>query len=130
MKPTKCFLMRRCIRYLGHIVSAKGVETDPEKICCIQEWPVPKNVKELWQFLGIASNYRQFVKSFAHKPSPLYRLTEKGRKWSWTIECSEDFAKLKQALDSPPILAFPDFNCDFVVDTNASAVGLGAILSK
>ena len=130
VKPTKCFLMRRCVHYLGHIVSAKGVETDPGKIRCIQEWPVPKNVKELRQFLGIASYYRRFVKSFAQKASPLYRLTEKGRKWSWTIECGEAFAKLKQALVSPPILAFPDFNCDFVVDTDASTEGLGAILSQ
>ena len=77
VKPTKCFLMRRYVHYLGHIVSAKGIETDPSKIRCIQQWPVPKNVKELRQFLGIASYYRRFVKSFTQKASPLYRLRER-----------------------------------------------------
>ena len=130
IKPSKCFLMQRSVHYLGHVVSAKGVETDPKKVSCVWEWPIPTDVKELQQFLGLASYYRRFVKNFAHKARPLYRLTEKGRRWNWTDECGEAFVTLKHALISAPILAFPDFNHDFILDTDASTDGLGAVLSQ
>ena len=73
IKPSKCFLMQRSVHYLGHVVSAKGVETDPKKVSCVWEWPIPTDVKELQQFLGLASHYRRFVKNFAHKARPLHR---------------------------------------------------------
>ena len=130
IKPIKCFLMQRSVHYLGHVVSSKGVETDPKKVSCIKEWPTPKDVKELRQFLGLASYYRRFIKSFALKANPLYRLTEKGRRWEWTKECGESFTNLKQALASAPILAFPNFDNDFILDTDASTDGLGAVLSQ
>ena len=122
--------MQRSVHYLGHVVSSEGVETDPKKVSCNQEWPTPKDVKELRQFLGLASYYRRFIKSFALKASPLYRLTEKGRRWEWTKECGESFATLKQTLVSAPILAFPNFDNDFILDTDASTDGLGAVLSQ
>ena len=130
IKPSKCFLMQKSVHYLGHVVSAKGVETGPKKVSCVWEWPIPTDVKELQQFLGLASYYRRFVKNFAHKARPLYRLTEKGRRWNWTDECGEAFLTLKHALISAPILAFPDFNHDFILDTDASTDGLGAVLSQ
>ena len=130
IEPNKCFLMQQSVHYLGHVVSAKGVETDPKKVSCVQEWPIPTDVKELQQFLGLASYYRWFVKNFAHKARPLYRLTEKGRRWNWTHESGEAFVTLKRALISAPILAFPDFNRDFILDTDASTDGLGAVLSQ
>ena len=108
---------------------SKRVETDPKKVSCVWEWSIP-TVKELQQFLGLASYYRRFVKNFAHKARPLYRLTEKGRRWNWTDECGEAFVTLKHALISAPILAFPDFNHDFILDTDASTDGLGAVLSQ
>ena len=130
IKPIKCFLMQRSVHYLGHVVSAEGVKTDPTKVSCVREWPVPTDAKELQQFLGLSSYYRRFVKNFAHKAKPLYRLTEKGRTWSWTPECGEAFVTLKQALVSAPILAFPNFDHDFILDTDASTYGLGAVLSQ
>ena len=90
----------------------------------------PTDFKELQQFLGLASYYRRFVKNFAHKARPLYWLTEKGRRWNWTDECGEAFVRLKHALFSAPILAFPDFNHDFILDIDASTDGLGAVLSQ
>ena len=130
VKPSKCFLMQRKVHYLGHVVSEKGVETDPNKVVCVQEWSNPTNVKELRQFLGMASYYRRFIKGFAQKASQLHKLTEKGKTWNWTQECGEAFSKLKQALVSAPILAFPNFEHDFILDTDASADGLGAVLSQ
>ena len=130
IKPIKCFLLQRSVHYLGHVVSSKGVETDPKKVSCVKEWPTPKDIKELRQFLGLASYYRRFIKSFALKANPLYRLTEKGRRWEWTKECGESFTALKQTLASAPILAFPNFDNDFILDTDASTDGLGAVLSQ
>ena len=122
--------MQQSVHYLGHVVSAKGVETDPKKVSCVSKWPIATDVKELQQFLGLASYYRRFVKNFAHKARPLYWLTEKGRRWNCTHECGEAFVTLKHALISAPILAFPDFNHGFILDTDTSTDCLGAVLSQ
>ena len=64
IKPSKCQLFRKSVRYLGHIVSAKGIEADPEKVAAVMQWPVPKDQKDLKQFLGFMSYYRRFVLNF------------------------------------------------------------------
>ena len=66
LKPSKCKLLRTSVKYLGHVVSDRGVETDPEKTLTVTTWPTPCNTKELRQFLGFASYYRRFVKKFCH----------------------------------------------------------------
>ena len=130
VKPSKCSLMQKSVCYLGHVVSEGGVATDPEKTKCVAEWPVPANIKELRQFLGLASYYRRFVKNFARIATPLYQLTEKRKEWSWTKESEEAFATLKQRLTTSPVLSFPRFNQEFILDTDASSFGLGAVLSQ
>ncbi len=130
LKPSKCCLLRKYVHFLGHIVSAKGLEVDPKKTECVSKWPTPRNPKELKQFLGLASYYRRFVLNFAHTARPLYRLTEKGRQWSWTTECEEAFCGLKAKLTSAPILVYPRFDLPFIIDCDASNNGLGAILSQ
>ena len=88
---------------------------------------------EVRSFLGLASYYRKFVRNFAEIATPLYRLTEKGRQFKWTNECQLAFDKLKNFLMTPPILAFPDTTQDagkFILDTDASGVGIGAVLSQ
>ena len=129
VKPSKCHLLRRSVQYLGHILSACGVETDPEKIRCIADWPVPTCSKELKQFLGLSSYYRRFVKGFAQLASPLYALANK-REWEWSDSCSDAFLELKKKLMTSPLLALPRFNLDFILDTDASGEGLGAVLSQ
>ena len=99
-------------------MSANGVGTDPEKIKCIADWPVPTCPKELKQFLGLASYYRRFVKGFSQLASPLYAL------------CSDAFLELKKRLMTSPVLTLPRFNLDFILDTDASSEGLGAVLSQ
>ncbi|KRZ39220.1 Retrovirus-related Pol polyprotein from transposon 17.6 [Trichinella pseudospiralis] len=78
IKPSKCYLFQERVKCLGHVVSRDGVQPDPEKIKVVEQWPIPKCSKELQQFLGLASNYRRFVKGFAQIAEPLHRLTEKG----------------------------------------------------
>ena len=111
----------------GHVISDQGISTDPEKVKCIADWPVPTSQK---QFLGLASYYRHFIKGFALIASPLHALTHKGREWIWTQKCSEAFFGLKKQLSSAPILSFPNIHLQFVVDTDASGEGLGVALSQ
>ncbi|KRY47148.1 Retrovirus-related Pol polyprotein from transposon 17.6 [Trichinella britovi] len=98
IKPEKCQLMRQSVRYLGHIVTQHGVSTDPEKTAAVQEWPTPRCVREVRQFLGLASYYRRFVRNFAGVANPLHALTKKGEKWRWGPKEEEAFARLKDAL--------------------------------
>jgi len=88
------------------------------------------NAGELRQFLGIATYYRRFVKQFARIAAPLHRLTTKGNAWSWTPECEAAFQTLKHCLSQAPILSFPQFDHQFIVDADASGRGLGAVLSQ
>ena len=91
IKPSKCSLFRKNIKYLGYIISEAGIQTDYEKTDCIRNWPVPKNLTELKQFLGLATYYRKFVKDFSDVASPLHRLTQKNKPWEWTTECQQAF---------------------------------------
>ena len=130
IKPSKCQLLRKSVLYLGHIVSEKGVEVDPKKTSCVRSWQVPNDRECLRKFLGFASYYRKFIPSFAQIASPLHSLTEKAKPWQWSQQCNEAFDQLKEKLLSPPILSFPQFDKVFVVDTDASQHGLGAVLSQ
>ena len=75
LKP-KCYLFQTSVHYLGHIISEHGVETNPQKIQCVKEWPIPTCTEEMQQFLGLVTYYRKFVKNFAQIAAHLYRLTE------------------------------------------------------
>eukprot|EP00731_Ephydatia_muelleri_P019461 Em0012g286a len=130
IRPKKCHLLQTSVQYLGHVISAEGIRTDPQKVACVSNWPVPRTSKELQSFLGLASYYRRFVKDFAHIASPLHALTEKGRVWVWSKECNDAFFDLKKRLVSSPILTLPDFSLPFVLDTDASGDGLGAVLAQ
>ncbi|XP_034549911.1 uncharacterized protein LOC117820296 [Notolabrus celidotus] len=130
LKPAKCCLFRRQVAYLGHIVSEEGVTTDPSKVKKVQEWPTPKSVQEVRQFLGLASYYRRFVQDFAAVAEPLHELTKKYTQFQWTPECQAAFERLKHLLTTTPILGYPlDQGC-MTLDTDASNVGIGAVLSQ
>ena len=130
IKPTKCQLMRPCVSFLGYTVSENGVATDPGKTKAIADWPTPTSVTDLKAFLGLASYYRRFVANFADIAPPLHDLTKKATSFQWTSECQESFSALKQKLLEPPVLTFPDFSKEFILDTDASDVGLGGVLSQ
>ncbi|KRZ83092.1 Retrovirus-related Pol polyprotein from transposon 17.6 [Trichinella sp. T8] len=123
-------LIQERVKYLGHVVSRDGVQPDPEKIKAVEQWPIPKCSKELQQFLGLAYYYRRFVKGFAQIAEPLHRLTETEKPWNLTDECDKAFLHLKARLTKQPVLTHPDFKIPFLVDTDASGDGLGAVLSQ
>lgn len=129
LNPTKCVFFQTEVFYLGHIISRKGVSTDPAKIDKVVRWPTPKSANDVQQFLGLGGYYRQFVWDFTTIAKPLYRLTEKTSRFEWTTECHKAFQTLRQRLCSAPIFAFPDFNKPFIVNTDASNTGLGGVLS-
>ena len=112
------------------MISNKGVSTDPAKISTVSHWPTPTNVTELRSFLGLASYYRRFIYHFAEVAAPLYRLQEKGSTFRWTANCTDAFEMLKKKLTSAPILAFPRPSDTFILDTDASECGIGAVLSQ
>jgi hypothetical protein len=130
LNPSKCNLFRKQVAYLGHVVSEDGVATDHEKIEAVRIWPTPKNVRQVRSFLGTCSYYRKFIRGYSHIARPLHILTEKNRVFYWTQEAQEAFEKLKIALTSSPILAYPDPEGDFILDTDASNHGIGVVLSQ
>uniref|UniRef100_A0A3Q3NHK6 Gypsy retrotransposon integrase-like protein 1 n=1 Tax=Mastacembelus armatus TaxID=205130 RepID=A0A3Q3NHK6_9TELE len=130
LNPAKCNLLARQTHFLGHVVSERGVATNPEKVVAVGDWPPPTNISELRSFLGLASYYRRFVKDFATIASPLHHLTDKGRRFEWSEDCAAAFQQLKAALAVAPVLAYPDPSQPFLLDTDASNVGVGAVLSQ
>ncbi len=130
LKPSKCHLFQERVAYLGHVVSASGIETDPEKTDAIREWPIPTTKTEVRSFLGTATYYRRFVRGFADIARPLHRLTEKTTNFKWTPDCQAAFEKLTTALVNSPILAYPQQEGQMVLDTDASGFAIGSVLSQ
>ena len=134
----KCHLFQREVSYLGHVVSEQGVAVDPDKIARIRDWPIPTTQSELRSFLGLASYYRRYVLQFAKVASPSHALTGRGiaaraakpaRLSDWSVEAQDAFATLKAALCGAPILLYPRFDREFILDVDVSLKGLGACLS-
>lgn len=130
MRLSKCSFAQQQLHYLGHVISSKGVATNPSKVADVQNWPVPKSVKELRGFLGLAGYYRRFVKNFGSIAKPLTELLKKEQLFVWTQLTDQAFSALKTALVSTPVLAFPDFTKPFIVETDASDKGVGAVLQQ
>lgn len=126
----KCKFCVPSLRYLGHFIDKNGIQTDPEKVQAIKEWPIPHNIRQIRKFLGLASWYRRFVDNFARVAEPLIRLTRKKVRWSWGPEQRDAFEALKKTLTSAPVLTCPDFSRPFILQTNASKCGLSAVLTQ
>lgn len=124
----KCKFFKTSVSFLGHIVSDEGLKPDPEKFSVIKDWPTPRNVKEVQSFLGLLNYYRRFVKDFATIAKPLYTLTKKDTVFLWTADCEKAFNQLKYCVCNPPALAYPDFSQPFIIQTDASETGLGAVI--
>ena len=106
---------------------------DPQKIRVVQEWPVPTDVTQVCQFLGLASYYRRYIHYFSDIAAPLNNLTKKGAPFIWNQECEDPFTTLKQHLTHASVLAYPQFDhqaSEFSLQTDASAVGISAVLEQ
>jgi len=130
LSPKKCTLFHTEVPFLGHVVGRQGVRTDPLKVSAVESWPVPRTVAELRSFLGLCTYYRRFVQGFATIAAPLHQLTRKGASFVWDEACHQAFVALKQALVEAPVLPYPDPSLPYILDTDASQEGVGAVLSQ
>jgi hypothetical protein len=130
IKLSKCSYATNQVTYLGHVVNSQGIVTDPTKIQAIAQWPVPSSLKELRSFLGLAGYYRKFIRHFGIICQPLTALLKKHAIFVWTSEHDTAFQTLKNALTSAPVLCLPDFMSPFLIETDASDLGVGAVLMQ
>ena len=130
LNAKKCELVQEQSAILGHIVSKEGISPDPGKVKVLQEWPVPNNLTDLRSFLGCAGYYRQYIRDYAKIAEPLYRLERKGAIFKWNDDCHKAFEILKKKLTTAPILPYPQHDLAFILDTDASDSGIGAVLSQ
>ena len=143
LKPEKCKFFQHKVTYVGHQISSDSITTDPDKTQAVSEWKPPTTVKELRSLLGFCSYYQRFAKDFARIAGPLHQLVnnclhelkvEKKLNVSfmkrWNSECQTAFDALKTNLTHALLLGFADYSKPFIVETDASHVGLGAVLSQ
>ena len=133
IKPSKCKFAQNQVKYLGHIVG-KSVRSPAEaKIHCIQAFPTPRTKTHIREFLGLAGYYARYIDKFSVIAAPLTdALKGKAVKGeiTWTAECEKAFQTLKKKLASTPVLHAPNFSKEFIVQTDASNVGMGVVLSQ
>jgi len=129
-KPSKCVFFKSPIEFLGHLVSQDGIEPQTIKLDSIRAWPTPHCLRDVRAFYGLASYYRRLVKDFATIVEPLSRLTRKNAPFTWTDETQESFDMLKRALLDAGTLAYPHPDIPCILDTDASDVAVGAVLSQ
>lgn len=130
IKLSKCKFAQRSFAYLGHVISEKGLSTDPAKIRAIEQWPVPTSVKELRCFLGLAGYYCKFIRHFGLMAKPVTKLLKKDTLFIWTSVHQSAFQALKTSLSLAPVLALLNFTQPFHVETDASGNGVGAVLMQ
>ena len=134
LKPSKCEFFKPRITYLGHIVSAAGIETDPKKIEAVKNWTLPRTVTDVHSFLGFTNHYHRFIQGCAKVAQPLNVLisgdnaSRKKALVKWDSECQLAFDKLKDLCTKTPIQAYADYRKPFQLQTDSSDLGLSAVL--
>ena len=130
LRPSKCAFGKTSVIFLGHVITDKGISTDPEKLSRIQEWPRPHNTDEARSFLRYATYYRKFIRNFAHTVEPLNKLLQNERQFYWSADCESSFKTIKAAFKDTITLSYPDFTKPFIVDYDAHGFGIGGVLSQ
>ncbi|GBG78603.1 hypothetical protein CBR_g27828 [Chara braunii] len=126
----KCEFGRTCVLYLGHEIFAEGLKLDDAKVASIRDWPRPQSVTEMRSLLGMTGYYRNFVENYSIVAAPLTDLTRLDTPWEWTERCEDAFRHLKHALTHYEVLKLTDPDKPFIVTTDASQYGIGAVLAQ
>ena len=129
-KFSKCEFWLDKVHFLGHVVSVESIVVDPTKIEAVVNLKAPRSITKVRSFLGLAGYYRRFVEGFSKIAAPLTALTRKGKKYEWTPKCEESFQELKRRLTSVPILVLPTSGEPLQVYSDASKIGLRAVLMQ
>ncbi len=130
-KLEKCEFHTTSVAFLGYIISPEGIVMDDNKVNAVINWPCPKNLKELQRFLGFANFYRRFIRGFSSVAAPLTSMKKRiSHRLHWTPAAVEAFDQLKHRFTTAPILHHPDPDLPFIVEVDASNIGIGAILSQ
>ena len=127
LKPRKCALFQHRVEFLGRSIDRGGMQLKEENIKSVEDWPAPKNTKQVEQFLGLVNYHRIFLKDYAAVAAPLYGITGKN-KFTWGTEQQQAFEEIKRLLTSAPVLALPNAHDPFILDTDASNTAIGAEL--
>ena len=131
LKASKCLFCQHETPYLGHVITRDGyVKMDPKKVEAVKIFPVPRTLKELQRFLGLAGYYRHFIRDFAKAAAPLTDMTVVGTQIRIEGEALFAFERIKECLSSAPVLRRVDYSRPFLLQTDASGIAIGAILSQ
>ena len=131
IKIDKCEFLKRETEFFGHVVTRSGIKPNPKKIECVIDYPLPKTPKKIKQFLGLSGYYRKFIKDYSKIVKPMTKNVKKDTKLDINDpDYLESFRTLKMLLTNDPILVYPNFNKQFVLNTDASNFALGAVLSQ
>ena len=130
LKITKCLFFATHINFLGYRISPEGITMKDDRIDTIKAMPTPTSKKQVQSFLGMCNYYRLFIHNFAHIADPIYKLLRKNQRFAWGTEQQEAAQILKDKLASAPVVKYPDFEKPFFIHTDASNVGIGAVLMQ
>ena len=130
LKPSKCQILQKEVKFLGFMISHQGIATDPDKVAAVRNWPVPQTLRQSRAFVGFCQYYRRFIPNFSKIASPLHSLTKKGVRFDWTTACQQAFEQLKEALTNTEVLALPTERDRYILDCDASDQAMGAVLSQ
>src|SRR2546423_2963821 len=130
VKLKKCHFCLLNIHFLGHVVGRDGIKPDPEKIEKVKNYPILTNLTELCATLGLFSYYHKFIKDFSRIAKPMNALLKKDISYVWTKKQQTAFDQLRQMLIQASVLSYSDFTKSFIIYTDTSGIGLGAVLSQ
>ncbi|QRV96423.1 Retrotransposable element Tf2 protein [Ceratobasidium sp. AG-Ba] len=130
LKPHKCHFFTTETSFIGIVISPEGISMEKDKVKAILDWKPPTTLKQVQAFLGLAGFYRRWVENFSEKAKPLTELTRKGTKFQWTDREEKAFQSIKEAITKEPVLIHPNPDEPYVLETDASGVALGAVLSQ
>ena len=117
------------VGFLEVIIGEDRVRMEKEKVQGVIEWPVPKDMKDVQKFLGLANYYRQFVKDFTKIAKPLYEMTRKENKWSWGEKQQKVFEELKKRFTTEPVLVTLDLDKEMRMEADTLDFAIKGVLS-
>ena len=129
-KLSKCQFLMEEIEFLGHVVSKDGIKADPKKVIAIKKLPAPEDADQLRRFLGMSGYYRKFIRNFSKRTANIRELIKDGVVFDWNEQCQNEYQDIINELAKEPVMAFPDLSRKFILTTDASKHGFGAILSQ